>query len=46
MSVGEDYLLQDVKARCGQIIPDIYAIKPCDAADAYLFIKNHYPEQN
>lgn len=46
LTVGEDYLSPAVRAKCECIIPDINGVKPCNAADTFLFLKEHYYEQS
>lgn len=44
MTVGDDYLLPAVRAECERVVPDINSVKPCNAAETYLFLKTHYHE--
>ena len=46
LTVGDDYLLPAVRTECERIIPNIDGVKPCDAADTFLFLKAHYNEQS
>jgi hypothetical protein len=46
LTVGDDYLLPAVRAECERVIPDIDGVKPCNAADTFLFLKVHYNEQS
>ena len=46
LTVGDDYLLPAVRAECERIISDIDGVKPCNAADTFLFLKAHYNEQS
>ena len=45
MDVGEDFIDPDVRRECERIIPEIDQVKPCDAADTYIFLKHHYVQQ-
>ncbi len=46
LTVEDDYLLPAVRAECERVIPDIDGVKPCNAADTFLFLKAHYNEQS
>ena len=39
LTVGDDYLLPAVRAECEHVIPDTDGVKPCNAADTFLFLK-------
>ena len=43
--VGEDFIHPEVCRECERIIPEIDQVKPCDAADTYIFLKHHYVQQ-
>ena len=45
-SVGDDYLPKTVRESCERIIPNIDGVKPAEAADAYLFLKEKYKESS
>jgi hypothetical protein len=46
MSYGNDHLEPNLRANCECIIPEVGKVLSSDAADSFLFLKDHYRNQN
>ena len=42
MTMGSSFLSDNVQREGERVVPDLNGIQPQDAADAYIFLKNHF----